>query len=148
MKTPVQGMVPLLQVYDMPTSLRFYRDRLGFEVVGSSGPGDDVNWVLLRLNRVELMLNTAYERPHRPATPDTARTAAHQDVTLYIGCADVEAACQELRSKGIEVQEPKIAPYGMKQLGVRDPDGYGLCLQWPVTEAAREYWRSWYGVDV
>jgi glyoxylase I family protein len=31
------------------------------------------------------------------------------------------------------VNEPKVAPYGMKQLYVRDPDGYGLCFQWPAT---------------
>lgn len=35
-----------------------------------------------------------------------------------------------LRDKGIDVKEPAIAPYRMKQLSVRDPDGYGLCFQW------------------
>ena len=28
----MRGVCPLLQVYDMPTSVRFYRDTLGFEV--------------------------------------------------------------------------------------------------------------------
>jgi hypothetical protein len=32
------------------------------------------------------------------------------------------------------VKEPKVAPYGMKQLYVRDPDGYNLCFQWPATQ--------------
>ena len=32
--------------------------------------------------------------------------------------------------KGIDVQEPTIAHYGMKQLYVSDPDGYLLCFQW------------------
>ncbi len=32
----VRGLTPLLQVYDMPTSVRFYRDVLGFEVVSTS----------------------------------------------------------------------------------------------------------------
>ena len=32
----VRGLTPLLQVYDMPTSMRFYRDVLGFEVVHTS----------------------------------------------------------------------------------------------------------------
>jgi glyoxylase I family protein len=35
-----------------------------------------------------------------------------------------------LRAKGIEVNEPKVAPYGMKQLYLCDPDGFGLCFQW------------------
>jgi hypothetical protein len=30
------GLTPLVQVFDMPTSVRFYRDVLGFEVVSTS----------------------------------------------------------------------------------------------------------------
>ena len=33
MDLQIDGMAPLLQVFDMPTSLRFYRDVLGFEVI-------------------------------------------------------------------------------------------------------------------
>jgi glyoxylase I family protein len=29
----VRGLCPLIQVFDIPTSLRFYRDILGFEEV-------------------------------------------------------------------------------------------------------------------
>jgi hypothetical protein len=29
------------------------------------------------------------------------------------------------------VQPPKVAWYGMKQLYLRDPDGYLICFQWP-----------------
>ena len=73
----IHGVAPLLQVFDMPTSLRFYRDVLGFTVWGSSQPGDNCNWCGLRLYGAELMLNTAYEAEHRPAAPDPARIAAH-----------------------------------------------------------------------
>lgn len=41
----LEGMCPLLQVFDMPTAIRFYRDVLGFEVVDSAPPGDDCDWV-------------------------------------------------------------------------------------------------------
>lgn len=37
MTITVRGLCPLLQVFDMPTSLRFYRDILGFSVVERSG---------------------------------------------------------------------------------------------------------------
>jgi glyoxylase I family protein len=33
----IQGLAPLLQVFDMPVALKFYRDVLGFEVVQASG---------------------------------------------------------------------------------------------------------------
>ena len=35
MPIETRGLVPLLFVFDMPTSLRFYRDVLGFEVASS-----------------------------------------------------------------------------------------------------------------
>ncbi|GGB18574.1 VOC family protein [Mucilaginibacter rubeus] len=48
----IQGIAPLLQVFDMPVALGFYRDVLGFEIVQASGEGDDVDWVLLKLNGI------------------------------------------------------------------------------------------------
>ena len=133
MTIDVRGLTPLLQVYDMPTSVRFYRDLLGFEVVSTSPVlGEDrFHWALLRLGDAELMLNTAYEFDgERPVEPDPARTAAHGDTGLFFGCPDVDRAYEELRGKGVTVQEPSVAPYGMKQMYLRDPDGYALCFQW------------------
>lgn len=47
MPVALSGIAPLLQVFDMPTSLAFYRDALGFEVVGSNCDEPPVDWVLL-----------------------------------------------------------------------------------------------------
>lgn len=49
MSLRIDGMAPLLQVFDMPASLGFYRDVLGFERVDDSGAGDASDWVWLRL---------------------------------------------------------------------------------------------------
>lgn len=138
MAIEVRGMAPCVEAYDMPTSIRFYRDVLGFKVVHTSpnlGGEDRFHWVLLRLGDVELMLNSAYEcDDERPAVPDPERAAAHKDVCFFFGCPQVDAAYEDLRSKGLAVREPSVAPYGMKQLSLSDPDGYGLCFQWPVKE--------------
>lgn len=133
MSIEVRGVCVLLQVFDMPTSVRFYRDVLGFEVVQTSvREGDQFDWGLLRLGEASLMLNTAYEQENRPPQPDKSLAAAHNDTCLYFGCPDVDAAYRHLLDHGVEVKEPKVAPYGMKQLYLRDPDGYGLCFQWPA----------------
>jgi len=134
MAIEIRGMTPLLQVFDMPTSIKFYRDVLGFEVVTTSNPrGEHFDWALLRLHGVELMLNTAYEEDARPPAPDPARIAAHDDTCLYFGCPDVDAAYAYLRALGVAAKEPKVAPYGMKQLYLSDPDGYNLCFQWAAS---------------
>jgi glyoxylase I family protein len=132
MSIEVRGVCTLIQVFDMPTSVRFYRDVLGFEVIQTTQrEGDQFDWGLLRLGNTELMLNTAYEQDNRPAQPDPARIEAHQDVCLYFGCPDIEAAYRHLLAQGIDVEKPKVAPWGAKQLYLRDPDGYTLCFQWP-----------------
>ncbi len=131
MTIDVRGLAPLLQVFDMPASLRFYRDALGFQVVSSSASGDEADWVWLRHGDAHVMLNTRYEREVRPPAPDPARAAAHDDVTLYFGCPDVDGAYAHLQARGVPTEPPNVAPYGMKQLSMRDPDGYGVCFQWP-----------------
>src|SRR5438876_7944842 len=128
----INGICTLISVFDMPRSLRFYRDVLGFEIVTDSGNGDDSSWVWLRLNGADLMLNDQYEPGHVPAGPPPERTRWHHDTCLYFGSADPYAAYEYLRSKGIELSSPKTAPYGMKQLYFTDPDNYNLCFQCPV----------------
>jgi len=134
MSIQLRGVCTLLQVFDMPTSIRFYRDVLGFEVLRTTTPreGDQFDWGLLQLDDVQVMLNTAHEQDHRPAQPDPGRIKAHRDTCLYFGCPDVDAAYRHLQAQGIDVEEPQIAPWGSKQLYVRDPDGYQLCFQWRV----------------
>jgi len=116
MAVDIRGMAPLLQVFDMPTSIRFYRDVLGFELVST--------------------FNTAYERQDRPPAPDRDRIAAHADTGIFFGCPDVDAAYEYLRTRGVAAKKPKVQSYGMKQLYLTDPDGYCLCFQWPAGERA------------
>ena len=136
MALDLRGICPLLQVFDMPASLAFYRDTLGFELVQTAPPSDDVSgdefgWVWLRREGAELMLNTAYDPDAvRPSAPDPARVSAHDDTALFIGCPDVDGAYEHLRARGIVVDSPTVTSYGMKQLSLKDPDGFTLCFQW------------------
>ena len=126
------GPCPLLQVFDMPTSLAFYCGQLGFEVIQSSRVEPPFDWVWLRREGADLMLNTAFEAAHRPAERDDARWKAHSDTQLYFGCADVDEAFRDLEAKGVNVTPPVVREFGMKQLHFQDPDGYALCFQMRV----------------
>lgn len=134
MAIDIRSMTPLLEVFDMPTAVSFYRDLLGFEVVNRSGSDDNSDWVMLRLADIYLMLNTAYEGDERPPKPDAARVQAHHDTALFVGCPDVDGAYAYLRDRGVDLKPPENAPYGMRQLYLRDPDGFNICFQWPVAE--------------
>ena len=134
----VRGLAPLVEVFDMPTSLAFYRDKLGFRVTGDSGQGDESGWVMLELGDSTIMLNTAYDDGLRPDAPDPQRNAAHGDTCIYFGCPDVDGAYEHLKQNGLDPETPSVAPYGMKQLYLRDPDGYGLCFQWRAEATTAE----------
>lgn len=116
----------------MPRSLRFYRDVLGFQVGADSGSGDESSWVWLRRGDINLMLNDQYEPGHAPPSPPSERQKWHHDTCLYFDCPDPDAAHKSLRLRGIELDPPKDAPYGMRQLYLNDPDGYNICFQCPV----------------
>ena len=121
--------VPLLQVFDMSASLAFYCDVLGFHVVQQT---DHEWWAMLRLGEAELMLNTAYEQDERPPAPDPARVRGHQDVSLYFEHADLDGLYAHLRTHGCDVTPPAATSYGLRQLNVKDPDGYELCFTAPL----------------
>ncbi|HYY72518.1 MAG TPA: VOC family protein [Candidatus Bathyarchaeia archaeon] len=132
------GLCPLLQVFDMPTSVRFYRDVLGFVVVGNSPiihgrDGDYFHWCMLRRGSTTIMLNTAYDEGERPPAPNPARIAAHRDTALYLGCPDVDATYTLLVARGVNVVEkPFTTVYNMRRFTIADPDGYNLSFQGPT----------------
>jgi glyoxylase I family protein len=136
MPIEVEGVSPLMQVFHMPTSLHFYRDVLGFAVTGKSkslsNDPDDVNWAMLQLGAATIMLNTAYDPDDDvPEAPDAARWRGHEDTSLYFACPDVDEVFTLLIAKGMKIGPPQVAWYGMKQLYFKDPDGFGICFQWP-----------------
>ena len=138
MPIEVNGVAPLVQVFDMKKAIHFYRDQLGFTITGKSDSisdnADDVNWCMLELGPACVMLNTAYDPDDVPAAPDPARWSGHQDTCLYFGCPDVDAAYLHLLTQGLNPKPPHVAWYGMKQLYLTDPDGFGICFQWRATE--------------
>jgi glyoxylase I family protein len=98
MPVEVTAMTPLIQVFNMPRALAFYRGILGCQVVADSGDGDKSSWVLLRLNSTNLMLNDQYELGHEPSAPPPERTRWHRDTCLYFDCPDPDVAYEFLKS--------------------------------------------------
>lgn len=127
-------MAPLLQVYDMPRALNFYCDVLGLQRVSANAEGNDVDWVLLRGEGFEVMLNTAYEKDTRPSSEDARRREYHSDTILFFGHPDIDAAYDILKGKGVQLAPPQITGYGWKSISFSDPDGYSICIHWPMDE--------------
>lgn len=133
MAIAIDGCAPLIQVFDMPASLHFYRNVLGFKVIEPNPlQKDDCDWVLLEMSGVQLMLNTAFEKSERPLTPDKKRMEAHADTCLYFGCPDVYGTYLYLKEKGLSLHDPVVTRYGFTAIYLTDPDGFEICFHWPL----------------
>jgi glyoxylase I family protein len=53
-------------------------------------------------------------------------------VAFYFVCDDAESMHAELTARGLSLDPPTVAYYGMKQLFVPEPDGYALCFESPT----------------
>lgn len=131
MHPPIYGICPYLEVYDMPASLGFYRDLLGFEIKATSDDGIP-NWVLMELNGAQLMLNTQYEMDRRPPERDSVREKHHGDLCFYFNSPDIDALFGYFSVSGIQLKEPIMTGYGWKAIYLKDPDGFKLCFHHPV----------------
>jgi glyoxylase I family protein len=112
MTMQINGMAPLLQVFDKPWALAFYRDIPGFEIVCDSGDGDNSDWVWLRLNGVDLMLNGQYERDSVPAEPPKERVKWHSDTSFTSPAPTQTARMSSLHHAELTSIRPRLPRTG------------------------------------
>jgi glyoxylase I family protein len=133
----VKDVCALMSVWDMPTTVRFYHELLGFEIVSraptyAEEDGEELfHWCMMRANDAYIMLNTEYDEGERPAERPRQREERFGTWFFY-GCPDVEGAYAKLQAAGVACKPPSLAKYGFRTLSFRDPDGRGITLQWPA----------------
>jgi catechol 2,3-dioxygenase-like lactoylglutathione lyase family enzyme len=104
----------VLVVDDVARSLDYYRDKLGFE--GHAYEKDPANYAYASRGRCNVHL--AQGRPHPNGFFD-----------VYVYVDDVDALHDELRGRGAAIlNSPVETEYGLREIRVRDPDGYVLAF--------------------
>ena len=124
----VRFAYPLLYVEDMERARAFYCDQLGFTLKGRWDPDGVFSWCALALQGAEIMLQRA--EPEDLAALRKGRS----DVALFFLCKDVDALFETLRGRGVDVDAPSNAFYGMRQLLLKDPDGRRICFEHPLAK--------------
>ena len=111
----------VLAVKDLASSVAFYRDRLGFALDFAV-----TGWAFLSRDQFHVMLGEC------PDAMSASETGDHS-YFAYVHVDDVDSLYRELSAKGVtRVQEISDKPWGMREFGVRTPDGHRIMFGQPV----------------
>lgn len=111
---------PVLAVHDLERSAAWYRDVLGCET-RDADPG---NWTFCRSGMVEFMLGRC---------PDVVPASELGDHSYVARVDDVNAFHDQAVKVGTEISKPPTdEPWGMREFGVRSPDGHRFMLGQPL----------------
>src|SRR5262245_57315561 len=124
----VRELVPLLFVQYIERSMAFYRVSLGFELGDKWEPDGKLAWCRLQRDGSALMLQQA-------SAEDGPAEGRGRGIGFFFICDDAEVLHTELSLRGVPLALPQVAFYGMKQIFVKDPDGYELCFE-SLTQSA------------
>lgn len=129
------SLAPNLMVRDVRAAIAFYCDHLGFtlvmavpdgvdDVVADLSGGERLRYAMMQAGSSSLMVqarDSLIEELPALAATDPGRGAS---LTLYVEVEDLDAVMVALPA-GIPVVRPVATSwYGMRELYIRDPDGY------------------------
>ena len=129
----VKQSVPFFMVSDMPASLRFYVDGLGFEIANQWIVDGKVRWCWLQHGGAALMLQEIEREGHDARKDEGVRGLG---VSIYFTCEDAVAFYRVVTARGIEAKRPFVGNR-MWVTSLIDPDGYRLHFE-SLTDAPEE----------
>jgi uncharacterized glyoxalase superfamily protein PhnB len=127
-KACLVSSAPVLMVRDVVAAAEHYRDALGFSYTRFWG--DPPNFVILERDGLRLMLNQA---------PDATAIVPHWKIdagiwNVYYWVDDVDALFAEFTARGAKIDYGlDDKPYGIREFGVQDIDGYDIGFGQPTS---------------
>ena len=109
----------------VPSSLSFYRDRLGFEITFQGPEPDDIFFGIVRRGGAQILLKAVGVAPLPNYTRDVKKGIARWDA--YVDVPDPDSLAAEFASRNVEFSEPlKDTDDGLRGFELKDADGYVL----------------------
>ena len=119
----ITGISPFFIVRHVPSSLSFYRDRLGFEITFEGPDPDDIFFGIVRRGGAQILLKDIGVAPVPNYTRDVKKGTARWDA--FVSVPDPDALAAEFASRHVEFFEPlKDTHDGLRGFEVKDADGY------------------------
>ena len=121
----IGGASPLFIVRNVPATLAFYHDKLGFEVTFEGPEPDDIFFGIVQRGRAMIMFKAVDVEPVPNYTRDIGHGIARWDAYIYV--PDPDALAAEFASRGVEFFEPLTDNTdNLRGFEVQDLDGYVL----------------------
>jgi catechol 2,3-dioxygenase-like lactoylglutathione lyase family enzyme len=124
-KAEISGISPFFIVRHVPTSLAFYRDRLGFEITFQGPEPNDIFFGIVGRGGAQILMKAVGVPPVPNHTRDIKQGIARWDA--YVDVPDPDALAAEFAARGVEFFEPLMdTDDGLRGFEIRDADGYLL----------------------
>jgi len=121
----ISGISPFFVVSNVPSSLAFYRDRLGFEVTFEGPEPDDIFFGIVRRGGAQILFKDVGVTPVPNYTRDVKKGIARWDA--FVSVPDPDALAAEFASRNVEFFQPlKDTHDGLRGFELKDADGYLL----------------------
>jgi catechol 2,3-dioxygenase-like lactoylglutathione lyase family enzyme len=134
-RATISGISPFFIVADVPATLAFYRDMLGFEVTFRGPTPDDEFFGIVQRDRAMIMfkalgaISDGQEVVVEPVPNYKRKPAFSWDA--YLQVADPEALAAEFASRGVRFAVPLGEDVDVRGFVIEDIDGYGLFFGHP-----------------
>ena len=140
-KSNVQEAVPFFGVSDMPKSLKFYVDGLGFDVALKWEPDGTIRWCRLQLGGAGLMLQD-FRKEDGSVRPPEGKLGV--GVNICFQCKDALAIYRQAVARGVQPREPFVGN-NMWVTGLTDPNGYHIEFESPTDVPEETTLSEWEG---
>jgi lactoylglutathione lyase len=122
MQTTFREAFPIVYAEDPARSVRFYRDRFGFEVVHRWPADGELEFAFLRLEPLGIGVVSRSAPEELLGRTPAAGSPPRFELCIYAD--DVDRAAEELAAGGARILVPPAdQPWGERLLYVEDPDG-------------------------
>jgi catechol 2,3-dioxygenase-like lactoylglutathione lyase family enzyme len=120
----VRSCIPVIPSVDLPKSLRFWVEGLGFKVESDMRDRDRLVCCMLHGGSLRFMLNQRSGVPNSPGD--------YEGIRLYWAPANLVEARERLERLGYAVSEIVARDYGQSEFFMTDDDGFSHCFGVPT----------------
>lgn len=121
----ISGIAPFFIVKNVPASLTFYRDRLGFEITYEGPTKEDVFFGIVQRGAAMIMMKDIEVQPTPNYTRDIKKGFAPWDAYVYV--PDPDALANEYAQRGVKFWQPLQDTHdGLRGFEIQDFNGYVL----------------------